>query len=438
MSETARLADFALALRLEDVPVPVRATARAAILDSLCCAIAGRREPATRRVREFALAQQGAGVATLWGTGERVPAELAALVNGTAAHALDFDDVSWALNGHPTVPLLPAVFAAAEKTGASGADFLRAYVAGFEVEARLGQALGRGHYEKGWHATATLGVFGAAAAAGILLGLDARELRRAFGIAGSRAAGTRANFGTDTKPLHAGLAARAGLEAAELAKLGVTAREDIVEASMGLADLYAGQKPPRLPELGRPFALEDPGLELKPYPSCRFTHRTIDLVLALAEKHAERTLESLEIATDPLGLKILIYPAPRTGLEAKFSLQYCAAVTWLDDWPGLASFSDERALRPDVQSLLRRVHVREAPGDDEQLEAVFADGSRVRLSERHARGSREYPLGDWERLEKVHGCVFPELGSGAPERLIAAVDELESVPHLRELVRCLA
>ena len=438
MSETARLADFALALRLEDVPKPVRATARAAILDSLACAIAGRHEPVARRVREYALAQHSYAEATLWGTGERVSAELAALVNGTAAPALDFDDVNWAMNGHPTVPLLPAVFAAAERTGASGADLLRAYVAGFEVEARLGQALGRSHYEKGWHATATLGVFGAAAAAGILLRLDAGALRRAFGIAGSRAAGSRANFGTDTKPLHAGLAARAGFEAAELARLGVTAREDIVEAEMGLADLYAGVKPPALPELGRPFALEQPGLELKPYPSCRFTHRTIDLVLALAEKHAERTLESLEIATDPLGLKILIYSAPRTGLEAKFSLQYCAAVTWLDDWPGLASFSDERALRPDVQALLRRVTVREARGAEEELEAVFADGSRARLTTRHARGSPDHPLGDWERLEKVHGCVFPELGTGAPERLIAAVDELETVPNLRELVRCLA
>jgi 2-methylcitrate dehydratase PrpD len=438
LSETARLADFALALRLEDVPGAVRATARSAILDSLACAIAGRGEPVSRRVREFALGQRSHGEATLWGTGERVSAELAALANGATAHALDFDDVSWAMNGHPSVPLLPAALAAAERGGASGAELLRAYVAGFEVEARLGQVLGRSHYEIGWHATATLGVFGAAAAAGILLGLDAAQLRRAFGIAGSRAAGSRANFGTDTKPLHAGLAARAGLEAAALARLGVTAREDIVEAEMGLADLYGGQRPLVLPELGRPFALERPGLELKPYPSCRFTHRAIDLVLQLGEKHAERTLESLEIASDPLGLKILIYGAPRTGLEAKFSLPYCAAVAWLDDWPGLASFSDERALRHDVQELLRRVSVREARGAEEELQAVFSDGTRVRLATRFARGSPELPLGDHDRLEKVHGCVFPELGVGAPERLIAAVDELESVPSLKDLLRCLA
>ncbi|HKC49654.1 MAG TPA: MmgE/PrpD family protein [Myxococcota bacterium] len=438
MSETARLADFALALRIEAIPATVRATARAAILDALACAIAGRHEPVSARLRAWALAQRAGGVATLWGTGERTSAGLAALVNGAAAHALDFDDVSWAMNGHPTVPLLPAVFAAAEVTGASGADFLRAYVAGFEVEARLGQALGRPHYEKGWHATSTAGVFGAAAAAGILFGLDRGQLRRAFGIACSRASGSRANFGTDTKPLHAGLAARAGLEAAELARLGVTAREDAVEAEMGLGDLYAGKQPFALPQLGAPLALERPGVELKPYPSCRFTHRAIDLVLALREKHAGRELESVEIASDPLGLKILIYPVPHTGLEAKFSLPYCAAIAWLDGWPGLGAFSDARATAADVQSLLRRVVVREARGAEEEVELVFGDGTRARATARHARGNPDLPLSEAERLAKVRACVAPALGDSGAERLIAAISGLESLGDARELARCTA
>jgi len=435
LSETARLADFALALRAAAIPAKVRATARAAILDALACAIAGRHEPVSERLRAWALAQESRGVASLWGTGERVSAALAALVNGTAAHALDFDDVSWAMNGHPTVPLLPAAFAAGEVTGASGADLLRAFVAGFEVESRIGQALGRPHYEKGWHATSTAGVFGAAAAAGVLFGLDPGQLRRAFGIACSRASGTRGNFGTDTKPLHAGLAARAGLEAAELARLGVTAREDAVEMEMGLADLYAGKQPFAVPPLGIPFALERPGLELKPYPSCRFTHRTIDLVLALREKHAGRELESLEIASDPLGLKILIYPTPRTGLEAKFSLPYCAAIAWLDGWPGLAAFSDARAVAADVQSLLRRVVVREASGPEEEVEIVFGDGTRDRATARHARGNPDLPLSDEQRLAKVRACVAPALGDAGAERLIAAIDGLESLRDVRELAR---
>ncbi|HTO68253.1 MAG TPA: MmgE/PrpD family protein [Myxococcota bacterium] len=438
MSDTARAAGFVLRLRADAIPPATAEVARVAILDGLACAIAGRDEPVAARVREWARAQGGREAATLWGSGQRVPAPLAALANGAAAHALDFDDVSWAMNGHPTVPLLPAALAAAEVAGASGMDLLRAFVAGFEVEARIGQMLGRPHYEKGWHATSTAGVFGATAACAFLLGLNAGELRRAFGIAASRAAGTRANFGTDTKPLHAGLAARAGLEAAELAKLGVTAREDILETEMGLADLYGAKRPAALPPLGAPFALERPGLELKPYPSCRFTHRAIDLVLALREKHGERALRAIEVAGDPLGQKILIYATPRTGLEAKFSLQYCAAVAWLDGWPGLGSFSDARAAREDVQSLLRRVAVREARGAEEEVELVFADGARERATARLAKGNPEVPLTEAERLAKVRACVGPVLGSAKAERLIDTVARLESLGSASELTGCLA
>ncbi len=438
MSETAQLAAFALGLPLERVPDSVRATARAAILDGLACAIAGREERVTRALRDFALEQGSQPRATLWGTGERVSPALAALVNGTAAHALDFDDVSWAMNGHPTVPLLPAAFAAAEAGGCTGAELLRAYVVGFEVEARLGQALGRPHYERGWHATATLGVFGATAASGVLLGLDAGALRRAFGIALSRASGTRANFGTDAKPLHAGLAARAGLEAAELALRGVTAREDALEMEMGLADLYGGKSPFALPRLDTGFALESPGVELKPYPSCRFTHRAIDAVLSLREKHAGRELRAIECESDPLGLKILIYAEPRTGLEAKFSLPYCVAIAWLDGWPGLGAFSDARAGAADVQALLRRVVVREARGADEQVELAFADGTRARGTVRVARGNPQNPLSDEQRIAKAMLCLEPALGASGARALVDAIDSLERQRGVRELARGLS
>ncbi len=207
---------------------------------------------------------------------------------------------------------------------------------------------------------------------------------------------------------------------------------------MGLADLYGAKRPLTLPPLGAPFALEKPGLELKPYPSCRFTHRTIDTVLALREKNGDRELASLEIASDPLGLKILIYATPRTGLEAKFSLQYCAAVTWLDGWPGLDAFSDARAVRADVQGLLRRVVVREARGAEEEVELAFEDGTRARATARLARGNPENPLSEAERLAKVRACVTPALGAAGAERLIDAVARLESLASARELAACLA
>ncbi len=436
--ETARLARFALGLELGRVPESVRASARAAILDGLACAVAGRDERVTRELRGFGLEQGSHPRATLWGSGERVSPALAALVNGAAAHALDFDDVSWAMNGHPTVPLLPAAFASAEAAGASGEQLLRAYVVGFEVEARLGQALGKPHYERGWHATATMGVFGAAAASAVLLGLEERALSRAFGIALSRASGTRANFGTDTKPLHAGLAARAGLEAAELAARGVTAREDALEMSMGLADLYGGAVPFALPRLDEGFALERPGVELKPYPSCRFTHRAIDAVLVLREKHAGRELSAIECDSDPLGLKILIYSEPRTGLEAKFSLQYCVAIAWLDGWPGLGAFSDARAGAADVQALLRRVHVRESRSADEQVELAFADGTSARESVRIARGNPQNPLSVEQRVAKAMLCLEPALGAPRARALVDAIGTLQRVADVRTLARGLS
>ncbi len=438
MSATGRLAAFAHGLALETVPESVRAHARAAMLDAIACAIAGRDERVTRELRGFALEQGSHPRASLWGTGERVSPALAALVNGAAAHALDFDDVSWAMNGHPTVPLLPAAFALAEALGRSGADLLHAYIVGFEVEARLGQALGKPHYERGWHATSTLGVFGATAASGVLLGLDEAALRRAFGIAVSRASGTRGNFGTDAKPLHAGLAARSGLETAELALRSVTAREDALEMEMGLADLYGGNRPFELPPLDSGFALESPGVELKPYPSCRFTHRTIDAVLELREKHAHRELRAIECASDPLGLKILIYPEPRTGLEAKFSLPYCAAIAWLDGWPGLAAFSDARARASDVQALLRQVVVRESRSPDEEVELVFSDGTRERAAVRIARGHPRNPLDEEQRGAKLGLCLEPALGTDRARSLVSAFASLEDVRDVRELAASLA
>ncbi|MBM4335732.1 MAG: MmgE/PrpD family protein [Deltaproteobacteria bacterium] len=438
MSATERLAEFACGLSLEKVPESARESARAAMLDAVACAIAGRDERVTRELRGFALEQGSYPRASLWGTGERVSPALAALVNGAAAHALDFDDVSWAMNGHPTVPLLPAAFALAEALGRSGAELMLAYVAGFEVQARLGQALGKPHYERGWHATSTLGVFGATAASGVLLGLDAGALRRAFGIATSRAAGTRGNFGTDAKPLHAGLAARAGLEAAELARRSVTARPDALEMELGLADLYGGARPLELPPLDAGFALDDPGVELKPYPSCRFTHRAIDAVLALREKHEGRELRAIECASDPLGLSILIYPEPHTGLEAKFSLQYCVAIAWLSGWPGLDAFSDARAAADDVQALLRRVSVRATRSADEEVELIFSDGTRARQSVRIARGHPQNPLSDAHREAKLALCLEPALGVQRARALIDSFSSLETLRDVRELAGRLA
>ncbi len=439
MSATAEVVEFARSLTLDRVPAHALATARAAILDALACALAAHRERVTEQVHAWVRDEGSRGACTVWGSALRASPSRAALANGTAAHALDFDDVCWAMHGHPTVPLLPAVLAVAEARGASGADALTAYVAGFEAQARLGQGLGIAHYERGWHPTATLGAIGATVAAGRLLGLDAPALRRALGIACSSAAGSRMNFGTDTKPLHAGLAAQSGVLAAELAARGVTAREDGLEAAMGLADLYDGAHPLVLPSFAGTLALEKPGIELKPYPSCRFTHRLVDGVLALRARHPGERAARFELRIAPFAHKILIYPRPTTGLEAKFSAPYCAAVAWLDGWPRLESFSDERAARADVQELLRAVEVGDAASAaEEEIAVVLASGARDVERVRLPRGHPDRPLSEPERLTKARDCAVPALGASGAEALIAATSRLEHLRDVRELCALLA
>jgi 2-methylcitrate dehydratase PrpD len=434
---TDQVTRFTLNLELESVPADARACARTALLDTLACGVGARDTRTAGAVREFVLEEGNAERASVWGTSTRTSPTRAALANGTAAHALDFDDVSWAMSGHPSVPLVPAVLALGESTDASGADVLAAYVVGFEVEARLGRVLGDEHYERGWHPTATLGALGATAAASRLLGLNEDGLRRAIGLACSQLAGSRMNFGTDVKPLHAGLAAQTGVMSAELAARGFTARLDALDAEMGPADLYHGRLPTEALPFGNPFALLDPGVEIKPYPSCRFTHRIIDGVLAIRSRNPGETPERIHCAVTPLALKVLIHPRPTDGLEAKFSLPYCAAVAWIDGWPTVESFSDARAGAGDVQDLLQCVDVRESSDAEEEVEILFASGRRDSERIRYARGNPKQPLSLDEHTRKVRSLCEPILGVPGTDRLVRCVQEIESLPSVRELARAL-
>jgi len=430
MAFSADLAARALALGLADVAPSALAVAKATLLDTLAVALAARSERVVSAVTGFIADETREGPCTIWATLGRAGPARAALANGTAAHALDFDDVCWAMNAHPSAVLWPTVLAVAESVGASGAAALLGYVAGFEAEAEIGALLGRSHYAAGFHPTSTIGTLGAAVSAGKILGLDEPSLLRAIGIACSEAAGSRMNFGTDTKPLHAGLAAQAGVTAALLAARGVTAREDGIEAPMGLVALYAGEGKGAVRR--RELALLDPGVELKPYPSCRFTHRVIDAVLALRERRGTRDLTALACSVDPFAERIVIYPRPRNGLEAKFSMQYCAAVAWLDGWPTLAAFADDRASAPDVQHLLARVVVEPGSPEAETVTARYRDGSTDSETVRVAKGSPSHPLTDAERLAKVRACAARAPGVDI-ELLARAVEGMDAMPDVRAL-----
>src|SRR5580765_3355288 len=290
MNTTSMLAEFVIKSRLEDCPEAALDGARRAILDCLGVMLAGSIEPAARILQQVARAEGGAPVATVVGTGRRTGAVWAALCNGTAAHALDFDDTNFALMGHPSAPVLAAALAAGELALADGRAVLHAFLVGFEVETTLAEVINPAHYAHGWHATCTLGTLGAAAAAARLLGLDGGQTRHALAVAASQSSGLKENFGTMTKPFHAGHAARSGVLAALMAREGWTASEQALEGPQGFfAVLGAGDlRLEHLATLGRPWKILTTGVAVKPYPSCACTHSIIDGARELRERHRFR------------------------------------------------------------------------------------------------------------------------------------------------------
>lgn len=442
MGLTAQLARFASALKLEDVPPAAVQAARTAITDCLGVSLAAAQEPIAGVLREY-LAEQGAAPrATAIGLGVRSSAELAALAGGAMAHALDFDDVSNPFSGHPTVVFGPAVLAAAEATGATGRQVLEGYIAGFEVGAALGRGLNPHHYHLGWHATSTLGSLGAAAAVSRVLGLDAGQTETAIGIASSLASGIRRNFGSMTKPFHAGSAARAGVAAAFLARLGLTASPAGVEGPSGFAELYAGGVPEALEtavgDLGHRWSLVEDGVWLKFYPCCASTHRSVDAVLNLMSQHgfAGADVEGVISRVPPHQTKILAYPRPATELQAKFSMQYCVAAALTDGSVTLGSFTLDQVERPEVQELMERIEMVAVPveGETTEVEVTLKDGRRLFYADAPPKGHPLNPLKLAEVEAKFRSCAAFMAGSRANAAL-TTLARLEELDDIRALMR---
>lgn len=302
----------------------------------------------------------------------------AALVLGASSHALDYDDVCMLATCHPSAPPVAALLAMLpllerQRPGLSWGDLLAAYVLGTETTLRLGEWLGFRHYALGFHATDTLGVVGVAAAAAHVLGLPAAQAHAALAIAASSAGGLRANFGTDTKPLHVGFAAAAGVRAVLLAGAGAGASDDVWGPSGFFHAFNGGEAMAPLPwTAGDEWALVRPGFEHKRFPSCYLTHRLIAGVLAIRARQPSHAgaLVQIEIEVPCNGLAALKYPQATTGLQAKFSGPYCAAAAWIDGNAELPSFSDEAAQRPALRAQMREVKLRERCQAGESLDTA--------------------------------------------------------------------
>ena len=450
MRATSHLAEFVTKSRWEDCPAEAVEAARRAILDCLGVMLAGSVEPAARLVTDVARAEGGSPLATVVGTPLRTGAVWAALANGTAAHALDFDDTNFAMMGHPSAPVLAAALAAGERTLADGRALVHAFLLGFEVETTMAAVMNPPHYEKGFHATGTLGTMGAAAAAGRLLGLDPGQTRAALALAASQASGLKENFGTMTKPFHAGHAARSGVLAALLAREGFTASEQAIEGPQGyFAVLGAGKREEQhLESLGAPWKILTSGVAVKPYPSCACTHSIIENALELQRTHriTPEQIAEVTVGVHAAVPRILIHSRPRSGLEAKFSGEFSAAAALCEGRVGMATFRDDKTDDPAIAKLMRRVRLvvdPEIPGDMERhmwtrVTVRFQDGREVSIAPRPVLGHPELPLSKDQLREKFMDCARLVLSEDRADTVRQMLEELDACPDLRSLTAILS
>jgi len=413
LSASEKIAAFVVNFDPTVISPALRHVAARAVYDTLICAIAGVREPASMLSLQYAHGHIAPRMATAWATGDRLPIEMAALVNGTTGHALDFDDVSSPLRGHPTIAIIPALLALGESIGSHGREIIDAYVVGFEVTLRLARAMVDDHYAKGWHSTSSIASFGATAACAYLLKLKQAQIVHALGITVSQIAGTRQNFGTMSKPFQAGQANAVALRAVSLAEIGFDASIQAMDGKQGYTALYADALDihAQLDGLGQlPLELERSGLEIKKYPLCYATHRTIDGLLDILKEHelTVQDIERIDIQTNFRATVPLIYSHPQTGLEGKFSMQYAVTAALMDGAVLLSSFEDGPVQRQAVQAFLSKVHVTEGPPPMfprwAGIRILLKNGQTIDKRVERLRGSTELALSDEALIEKGMDC----------------------------------
>jgi 2-methylcitrate dehydratase PrpD len=414
-----RIADYVISVDpARTTPETVHQVART-FLDTFAVTVAATGDPVHRVMSGYVAAEQAGslGTASLWaGQGSASP-EHAALLNGTVGHVLDYDDVTSPLRGHPSIAMLPGLVALAEHLDADGRAVTTAYEVGFEVICRLARAMAVDHYARGWHSTTTIGMLGATAAAAHLRGLDRDAVRDALGLAVAQAAGTRQNFGTMAKSFQAGSCGAAALRSVALAAAGMTSSAQALDGDTGgFLRLYSsaefgGALDRELAALGEaPGELRTSGIEVKKYPLCYATHRTIDTLLDLRGEHglALADVDRVVVRANPGGLAPLLHDRPVTGLQAKFSMQFAVAAALLDGEVRLRSFDDDQVLRPDIQAFLSRVEAVEDTGEPfpryADVTVHLSDGRRLHRRTHTLRGSAEAPLTDEELLAKVADC----------------------------------
>lgn len=456
---TRDVATFVCETAFDEIPADVFELAKKSVLDGLGLAVSGAVAKSGELVRKhLAQLSLGEGPATVIGSELRVAPRFAAFANGVGIHADDFDDTQLAVASdrvyglltHPTAPSLPAALAAGEMLGKDGKSVLLAYLIGVEVECKIAEAINPRHYQTGFHATATCGTFAAASATARLMGLDQPTTARALSLAGSQSAGLRENFGTMTKPFHAGRSSESGVVAAQFADLGWTAADTILEAPRGFFRAAGGGFDPNaiVGKLGHPWTFASPGISIKPHPSGSLTHPGMTEMLRLIKAHAIRAEDvvHVRVGTNSNMPNALIHHRPQNELQAKFSMEFCMAILLLDGRATLTEFTDEMVMRPDVKAMIEKV---DFVIDDEAERAGFekmttiididlADGRRISGRADFGRGSPAMPMTFDEVAEKFLGCTeFADFPEAKAREVISLVRSFETLPSIAPLMRLL-
>ena len=438
-AHTRRLMEWAVSTRHDDLPEAVVRSSRRLLLDYVGVAVGGADHEAAPIALDVARTLGGEPQATILAHGERTSVVNAALVNGVSSHVLDYDDTHIPTILHPTGPIASAGLAIAEWRGLSGAELLRTHVVALEVSTRVSLALYPQHYDAGWHMSGTTGTIGAGIAAALLCGAHGPQLVHALGIAATQAAGHREQFGTMSKSLHVGKAAANGVLAGLLATRGYTAAPDSLEGRRGMFTVMSGRGDAEALSTGLGSEWEIDRVGIKPYACGVVAHPPIDAARRLRTEHGldPAEIEEVELRVNPLVVELTGKPNPRTGLEGKFSVAFCAAVALLEGAAGPRQFTDETVRRPDVVALRDRIHPRAvAEIHHSQAEAIarLRDGREVNVQIDAATGTPENPIGDDELRRKFLDLVEPVLGAERGRELLGRAERIDDLASLDPLV----
>ena len=424
-----------------------RAAARSAVKDTVACIIAAVDDPATSAVRKMAI-NSGLGLCSAIGTSAPLTSDAAAMLNGTAAHALDFDDNYLPAVTHASAVLVPTLLALGEETQAAGAALLDAYIVGLEIQAWLGAKMSPDHYVAGWHPTSTIGTIGAAAAGAHLLKLSNIQFRNALSIACSLASGSKVQLGTMTKPLHAGLASRSGVIASKLAEAGMEANPDPISGDWGFVAMHHGRRVAAKTNRTEYSVVAD-GLAQKRFPCCASAHRSLDAIVQMRAEHSiePQDIRAIETTIPSSNYRNLRFNDPKNEKEARFSMTYCAAVAAIQGQVKLSDFTPDAVRRHNVREVMARVSVTDAgPASDAgtsiwdfpaYTRIIMNDGSQFELSVDQPVGTISAPLSSCDHERKFEDCVATNLKHTKAVELKSALDGIEhiSLPRLTDIIR---